>query len=757
MHLSPDDYKYLFQHSSIPMWAFNVDDKRIVMVNNAAIKMYGYTQEEFLTMTIWDLRPEEEVHRLKEYIKETLEEDIRLSGPWKHQKKDGSIIDVQITSHVIKNENVTIRIVAITDITEQLNSVELLRKQEAQLRLAIVAGRMVTLDIDYNNNELRFSDNAEEFMGLRNTAITFTEAFSIIHPADLGKVQLALKKGKEEGILNDLQFRILNPDKGKVSWVDRRSVVNFGPDDKPIGSRGILVDITELKEAEEKLQLSEQRFKALVQEGSDLIGILDKEGKYQYVSPTSTNILGLEPAFLKGKNAFDLIHPDDVERVKEQFGHILSEKQIHIKPFRFIDGHGNFRWIETIATNLFDDPAINGIVVNSRDITERQKIEEHLQLLESVVKHAHDAVIITEAEPIDGQGPVIIYVNKAFTEMTGYAPHEVIGKTPRILQGLNTDSQVLQQLKNSLQRWEAIEVELINYKKNGESYWVNFSVFPIANDKGWYTHWISIQRQITERKKSEEMTRRILDTMVEERTKELKASLEKEKEVAELKNRFVSMVSHEFRTPLASINFAAGYLKRFKNKLTEESKDEKIEQIITQVNHMTQIMEDILTIGKSDAKIQSNITPLSLHKFVNTLIKEVMEPMDNSHQIKVEIKVTEDIFVTDEKLFRSILVNLLSNAIKFSPKKKLVMLKLYDDSAKLTFEVTDFGVGIHLIDQAKIFEPFHRTTEASTIQGAGLGLSIVKRAVDTLHGTIWLKSKVGIGSTFTVTLPKNAG
>ncbi|WP_316812301.1 PAS domain S-box protein [Pedobacter heparinus] len=156
------------------------------------------------------------------------------------------------------------------------------------------------------------------------------------------------------------------------------------------------VDQTEQIKAELELSRSEQRFKALVQDGSDLIGILDSQGNYKYVSPTTKQILGVEAAHFIGKNAFDFIHPEDRFAALLQFDRLVNEKQVKLAPFRFADGRGTYRWIETVVTNLHDDPAIEGIVSNSRDITGRVEselnTEELLNRYNIVSKATSDAI-----------------------------------------------------------------------------------------------------------------------------------------------------------------------------------------------------------------------------------------------------------------------------------------------------------------------------------------------------------------------------
>ena len=154
-------------------------------------------------------------------------------------------------------------------------------------------------------------------------------------------------------------------------------------------------------------------------------------------------------------------------------------------------------------------------IVDGADCADRRERVERLRLLESVAVHARDSIVITEAEPVSLPGPRIIYCNAAFTRATGYEASEVIGKTPRLLQGERTDPEAKARLRAALSAWEPIEIEMINYRKDGAEFWVELSIVPVADDRGWFTHWVSVQRDITERKEAERLASRILVAEVE--------------------------------------------------------------------------------------------------------------------------------------------------------------------------------------------------------------------------------------------------
>lgn len=134
------------------------------------------------------------------------------------------------------------------------------------------------------------------------------------------------------------------------------------------------------------------------------------------------------------------------------------------------------------------------------DITERKRTQDRLLMLESSVENANDAILVTKAEPLDAPGPQIIYANRAFTRTTGYTEADVLGKNPRMSQGPNTDPAATKKIRQALERWESVRVEILNSRKDGSEFWVELNIVPVANERGWYTHWVSVQREITERK-----------------------------------------------------------------------------------------------------------------------------------------------------------------------------------------------------------------------------------------------------------------
>ncbi|MDB9458831.1 hybrid sensor histidine kinase/response regulator [Dolichospermum circinale CS-545/17] len=250
-----------------------------------------------------------------------------------------------------------------------------------------------------------------------------------------------------------------------------------------------------------------------------------------------------------------------------------------------------------------------------------------------------------------------------------------------------------------------------------------------------------------------------LENRVAERTAELSQALEKEKELNQLKSRFITMASHEFRTPLAIISSSSGILQNFSDRLSEKRKQEHLETIQNTIKHIIQVLDDVLMINQAEAeKIELKLEPLDIIKFCRHL-KEEIEASFRSHEIDFYIDLGDEIFnnyqlvLIDKKLLRQIITNLVTNAIKYSPDHKLVNFSLSRKDNQLIFKISDYGIGIPPSDQVHLFEYFQRGSNVGTLPGTGLGLSIVKKCVDLHQGEITLDSELGKGTVFTVILP----
>ncbi len=257
--------------------------------------------------------------------------------------------------------------------------------------------------------------------------------------------------------------------------------------------------------------------------------------------------------------------------------------------------------------------------------------------------------------------------------------------------------------------------------------------------------------------------KRLADKLAKQKI-EIRKALIQEKELSELKTRFITTASHEFRTPLGIISSSTGLLEDYDHKLDRPKKLKHWQRIQSAVKHMTTLLEDILLIYQTDAgKLECKRSEFDLISFCRELLEE-LEISSNAQgrfnltmsHIDTDLALTDSFFVyMDSKLVRQILTNLLSNAIKYTLGNDRVQFDIICTHETVTFQIADRGIGISTEDRVRLFESFHRGTNVNNIPGTGLGLSIVKRCVDLHCGTIDLTSEVDVGTTFIVTLSLN--
>jgi signal transduction histidine kinase len=278
-----------------------------------------------------------------------------------------------------------------------------------------------------------------------------------------------------------------------------------------------------------------------------------------------------------------------------------------------------------------------------------------------------------------------------------------------------------------------------------------------------YNRDISIERLVRslryaiERQQASKTLRLANESLLEE-IKKSTDELLKAKEIDRFKTEFVSMLSHDFRNPLCTILVSAGMLQKEDERLTEEKKLTLLRLIRSAGKTMSQLLDEVSLINKADAgRLEPQLNPLILEDFCDRLIEEL--------QISASEKKVDIVFITsrkaqvalwDEKFLIHILGNLLNNAIKYSPENSRVNFELTTQSDRVIFRIQDFGIGIPEENRAQLFQPFHRADNVGNIPGTGLGLAIVKRCLEACGGEISFDSKIEVGTTFIVTLPKFA-
>ena len=237
-------------------------------------------------------------------------------------------------------------------------------------------------------------------------------------------------------------------------------------------------------------------------------------------------------------------------------------------------------------------------------------------------------------------------------------------------------------------------------------------------------------------------------------------AVQRQRELNDMKSRFIATASHEFRTPLATIHGSIELLRHYEDRMPNDMKQATLQKIDDAVERMTHMLENVMLIGRSDAgQVEFQPRALALTRFCLSLVDELRNAMAaqiNGIQFQLELPPVEALYLLDGALIRNIVLNLLSNAIKYSPHGGSVRLCVRAHQVTLEIAVSDQGIGIPVADQARLFESFHRASNVGTISGTGLGLFIVKEAVTMHRGSIFVDSEINQGSTFTVTLPITA-
>ncbi|RYD76287.1 MAG: hybrid sensor histidine kinase/response regulator [Sphingobacteriales bacterium] len=257
----------------------------------------------------------------------------------------------------------------------------------------------------------------------------------------------------------------------------------------------------------------------------------------------------------------------------------------------------------------------------------------------------------------------------------------------------------------------------------------------------------------------EERTRELAEAIQElaQSKSELLKALEKEKELNEMKSRFVTMASHEFRTPLSTILSSASLIDRYKTEEDDSKRQKHITRIKGSVQNLIEILDSFLSLSKlEEGKVPYAPAEFDLKDFSEKLLEEVSSITKEGQKLIYEHQGNEKAIFEDRQIMHTILINLVSNSIKYSPEGKNIYLRTYIDGEKNAFEVQDEGIGIPLTEQKHLFERFFRAKNAINIQGTGLGLNIVKRYVDMLGGNISFTSNINSGTTFTISLPKHS-
>jgi PAS domain S-box-containing protein len=333
-----------------------------------------------------------------------------------------------------------------------------------------------------------------------------------------------------------------------------------------------------------------------------------------------------------------------------------------------------------------------------------------------------------------------IYVNPKVNQLLGYEPEELLGKTAYDLMRSDEAKRFATLIDFYVAKQEPftnLEEKLLH--KAGQSVVLETSGSPIFNAQGKLQGYRGISRDITARKQVEQ---------------EIRRALTRERELNELKSRFISMTSHEFRTPMSTILLSAEMLENYSQFLTEEKRQKHFRRLKTAIAHIIYLLDDVSLLGQVEGgQAKLSLELVHLEELCRDLIEEIQGSIGAGRDIDFTCQGLPASTWLDKKLLRSVLSNLLSNALKYSSSDSTIQVRLTYHETQVVLEVQDWGIGIPPEDQPHLFESFHRAKNVTNIQGTGLGLAIAKRCIDLHNGRIEVESTLNVGTTFRVRLP----
>jgi PAS domain S-box-containing protein len=383
-----------------------------------------------------------------------------------------------------------------------------------------------------------------------------------------------------------------------------------------------------------------------------------------------------------------------------------------------------------------------GAVISHADVSQKWRTDAALRESEARFSKAFNSspVAIYIARFNDG---VIVDANESFFELVGYPRSMVIGRTSIDLNIWlkRADRATALNLLNEYKSVRDQERVLVAKNNQRRDVLVSGELIEVSGEQCI----LLLIHDVTDRKQAE------ADQL---RNELLRVELEKEKELRELKDRFISTLSHDFRTPLTVIQSSSDLIGPFFDRISPEKRVHYSSEIRTQVKMMLEMMDEVLVINRAQSgKLQAYPTAVDVVSLCQSIFETVQLIDTVNHQFVFSADVPQPLLFLDEKLIRHILNNLLSNAIKYSPDGGQITLNITIVNTDLAFRITDQGLGITAEDQGRLFEEFYRAKNAGEIPGTGLGLAIVKRSAEAHGGTVSVESQEGVGTMFTVCIP----
>lgn len=533
---------------------------------------------------------------------------------------------------------------------------------------------------------------------------------------------------------------------------------------------------------------------AVFKTASDGIILINEKGIVEMVNNAASQIFGYSSEEMLGWNVSMLMNKNDAQNHNHYLNNYLNTGQKKIIGVgrevigKKKDGTLFPLRLSVSEVKIGEKSIFTGIL---HDLTEEKKAEKELQeekdKAQSYLDIAHAIILV-----MDSTGKVLL-INKRGCEIFGFSENEIKGQNCNSLPIFSKDLRFknhLKQIHQGIQNESETESEV--YNRNGEKKIIAWKTAPIFDQKNNILSTISSGIDITLRKEAEDKIKILnieLENRVEARTEELadavnqllninkqlqfeikerknieqvlreneqqlRNAYEKERELNELKSRFVSMASHEFRTPLSTILSSADLIEAYIRENEQEKRTKHTQRIKSSVANLTSILNDFLSISKlEEGKTTIQPREVDINELIEEIHEEVQGLLKSNQKILIQKKITQ-LFVTDRNIVKNVLLNLISNAIKYSADGSKIFFLVALENHQLEITIRDQGIGIPEEEQEHLFTRFFRAHNAEHIQGTGLGLNIVKRYLDLLNGSINFKSVINQGTEFNIIVPE---
>jgi len=653
--------------------------------------------------------------------------------------KEDQVIFVFIKARILySKKGAPLRIVgSITNITNLKETESQLKESEAKYKLISENSSDCICLQDPKGNFVFVSPSSKDILGIEPADLMKMDLHEIIHSEHLENVsQKMLQVINKEVPDLTISFKAKNSN-NEFIWLESKAGAVYDSNGEMLYLQTSTRDINDRVLAEEKLRDSEERYKLISQNSHDIVSLMDLKGDYVFISPSIKETMGYEVAEIIGKNTTDFLHPDDLPEILEQMEVAINSKAKKVAAtFRFKHKNGTWRWLEVKGGVILNDDGEPIYFQSTKtDITEQILTEKKLQEKEDQYKLVSE----NSADVIGLQDTnwKFLFLSPSCTTLFGYTPEEFYEIDPYTLLKKEEVKYVKDVIdKTILTKGKNTKASYRVKKKDGDWVWVETVLSCVMNKEDEIIFLQSSTRDISERMRS----------------------IEKERQLSKLKSSFISMASHEFRTPLTTIQSSNELIRMHldNSPVLGASKITKhVGRIRSELERMNSLLKDIFTLGKLDVgKTNLNKDITSLPEIVKQVAMEYKSlPSSDQRNLIIKSEGTERQLNLDSQLISHSIANLVSNAFKYSEgtKPPELLMKYFDNSVEIC--VIDYGVGIPSKDKKDLFESFSRASNVGDIEGTGLGLVIVKQFVKMHGGEVSFESNLGEGSTFKIAIP----